>query len=290
MKPSPFIYARPETLNEALLLLAEHEGDARIIAGGQSLVPMMNFRLAEPRILVDINQLPELQGITCSVDEVRLGAMTRYVEIEYNQPLATRAPLFVQAMPLIAHPGIRNRGTIGGSIALADPSAEMPACCMALDGQIQLQSKARGTREVSAADFFQGIYTTDAQEDEIVVGVRISAPPKERRFAIREISPRHGDFALAGAIAAATPADGRLNDVRLVFFAVANAPVIAAQTQRALEGIAIGDVKSIDEAAACLAADIDFKEDQQLSSEHRQRISRTLLSRIVADLSEEGSA
>lgn len=287
MKPVPFIYVRPETLDEALSLLTENEGDAKIIAGGQSLVPMMNFRLAEPKILIDINRLPELQGVGCEGDAVHLGAVTRYAEIEHSPSLAAAAPLLVQAMPLVAHPGVRNRGTIGGSIALADPSAETPACCIGLDARIQLKSRARGMREVAAADFFQGIYATDARDDEIIVGIDIRKAPPDRRFAIREISPRHGDFALAGALVAATLTGDRLSDVRLVFFAVADTPLVAAQTQRALEGVAVRDKKSIDEAASCLAADIDFKADPQLSAEHRQRISRTLLSRLIADL--EGS-
>jgi carbon-monoxide dehydrogenase medium subunit len=213
--------------------------------------------------------------------------VTRYAEIEYSPSLKATAPLLVQAMPLVAHPGIRNRGTIGGSVALADPSAETPACCIGLDAKIKLKSRARGIREVAAVDFFHGIYETDARDDEIILGVDIQKAAPNRRFAIREISPRHGDFALAGALAAATLTDGKLSDVRLVFFAVADAPLIAAKAQRALEGVAVRDKRSIDEAANCLAADIDFKGDSQLSAAHRQRISRTLVSRLIADL--EGS-
>jgi aerobic carbon-monoxide dehydrogenase medium subunit len=284
MRPSPFRYERPETLEEARSLLSEHGADARIIAGGQSLVPMMNFRLAEPRYLVDVNRVPELQDVTFDGESVRLGALTRYVEIEYSTGLTKSAPLLVQAMPLIAHSGIRNRGTIGGSVALADPSAEMPACCLALDARIALDSSRRGPREVMAADFFKGIYSTDAADDEIVTDIRIAAAPEGRCYAIHELAARHGDFALAGAVAAATLTNGRFEDVRLVFFAVADAPTIPRSAQNILEGATIGDRSAIDEAAEALSEDIDFKDDQQLSSAQRRLVSKAVLSRLIEKL------
>ena len=286
MKPAPFAYVRPETLEEALELLAQHGDDARILAGGQSLIPMMNFRLAQPEILIDINRIPELRGITLSEGGVSIRATTRYADIERESALATSAPLIHRAMPLVAHPTIRNRGTIGGSLANADPSAELPACTMCAGATVVLASAGRGKRLVPAADFFKGTYETAAKPDELLFEIHMPVAKPEERFAIMEIAPRHGDFALAGLAARASVADGQLRDVALVFFSVCDKPVAAMAAQACLEGTTAGDRHAVDEAAHLLSLDIEFREDHQLGALHRQRLAGTLLRRVAAKLSE----
>jgi carbon-monoxide dehydrogenase medium subunit len=197
VKPAPFDYHRPESVDEALALLAEHGYDAKLLAGGQSLVPAMNFRLAAPAVLIDLNRIPGLDAIAETEGGVRIGAMVRQRAAERSAVVAARAPLVAETLPWVAHAQIRNRGTMGGSIAHADPAAELPAVMLALGARFEARG-AGGARQVAADDFFTGLFATALEPEEILVGIEIPAAAPGTGFAFDELSRRHGDFALAG--------------------------------------------------------------------------------------------
>src|SRR5689334_3602058 len=226
MKPAPFEYYAPAGRAEALALLAEHGGEAKILAGGQSLVPTMNFRLAQPAILVDLNGVADLFGIRAGADGgVVIGAMTRQRTVERSALIAECAPLVAETMPHIAHPQIRNRGTFGGSLAHADPAAELPALAVALDAQMRAQSQS-GERLIPAAEFFLGIFTTALEPEEILAEILIPPLPARTGTAFEEMARRHGDYALAGAAAVVTLGDdGTVSGGKLVFFSIADGPL-----------------------------------------------------------------
>src|SRR5437016_8799070 len=200
MKLPPFDYACPTTLPEAVQLLATSNGDAKAIAGGQSLVPMLAFRLAQPSLLVDLRKLPDLRGIRISAKGVTLGAMVRWRDIEDDERLDTAHPLLKAAIAHVAHYQVRNRGTVGGSLAHADPAAEMPGIAMTCDAEIAVAGSS-GSRTVRASDFFLGPLSTALADDELIVEVRLPAWPAKRRWAFEEFARRRGDFALAGVAA-----------------------------------------------------------------------------------------
>lgn len=232
MKAPAFQYACPRAVPEAFDLLARHGQGAKVLAGGQSLMTTLNMRLSAPEILVDINRTAGLSGITLEKNGLRIGAMTRHCEVEESPLVAKHAPLIAQAMPHVAHPAIRNRGTFGGSLAFADPAAELPACVVALGGRLVLGS-VRGRRTVAAKDFFLGLYSTALAPDELLVSVDIPAAAPGARYEFAELSRRKGDYALIG-VAAALQGE----DVKLVFFAAGDRPVMI-QTERgkALEAV-----------------------------------------------------
>ncbi len=197
MKPAKFAYAKPSTIDEVLALLREHGDDAAVLSGGQTLVPMLNLRVASPQMLIDINDVPGLDEISVDGSILRIGARSRHNDVLRSELVQSNAPLVSEALHHVAHEAIRNRGTLGGSLALADPAAEMPACMVCLDAEIVLLSE-QGTRSVPAPNFFQGIYDTDRRPDELIVRIDIPIPDASWRFAFHEISRRHGDFAMAG--------------------------------------------------------------------------------------------
>ena len=198
MKPAAFQYRAPATLDEALDLLRNND-EAKLLAGGQSLVPVLNFRLASPPLLIDLNRIAALAGISQEADgSLVIGAMTRNRAIEKSESVRRANPLLHAAMPYIAHAQIRNRGTIGGSLAHADPAAELPAICVACDAELSLARKGRATRTVRAAEFFKGFFTTALEPDDILVSIRFPAWPAGRRHGFVELSRRHGDFAIVG--------------------------------------------------------------------------------------------
>ena len=203
MKPAPFVYHRPDTLEDALALLAEHGEEAKPLAGGQSLVPAMNFRLAQPSVLIDLNRIATLAGIEPVDGGLRIGGMTRHRALEHSPVVARLAPLVAETMPFIAHPPIRTRGTLGGSLAHADPAAELPAVMLALGASIGVRSQA-AARSVPATAFFLGLFTTSLAPDELLVDVTIPPMAPGSGWAMDEVSRRHGDFALAGAAAVVT--------------------------------------------------------------------------------------
>ncbi|MEO6270125.1 MAG: xanthine dehydrogenase family protein subunit M, partial [Lautropia sp.] len=291
-------YIKPETLPEVFELLARHGEDARILAGGQTLMATLNMRLSEPAVLIDISGLSELKGITLQdstpqagmsqAGMLRIGALVTHTEIEQSDLVARHAPLISEAAPHIGHRAIRNLGTFGGSIAFADPAAEWPACALALEGSIVLRS-ARGERRVPATEFFEGLYTTRAEPGEIVAACEFAADGPGRRHDFSELARRHGDYAIAGLAAGATRIDSaggagksdvRLADVRLAFFALADRPVRARRAEAILAGAEINQ-GTLDAAAKCLTEEIDVLADLTNSREAKQHLARVLMRRAI---------
>ncbi len=282
VKAPPFAYVRATSLDQVFDLKAQHGDDARILAGGQSLMAMLNLRLDAPELLIDINGLDALKGIDEDGDAVVIGGLTRHVELERSALVATHLPLIAEAMPNIAHPAIRNRGTIGGSIALADPAAELPACVVALDAEIKLVSGA-GERTVKAREFFHGLYDTARNDDELVAAVRVPKSPVSRRYFFSEITPRRGDFASAG-LAATVEIDGdTMSDLTLVFFGLAGRPILAARTGDAASGAALtGDIDQIiGQVHAVLDEELETQADLHSSAKMKSHLARVLTKRAL---------
>lgn len=235
MKASKFHYERPDSVEAALALLAEHGEDARILAGGQSLMPTLNMRLSQPAVLIDINRIEALRGITLRDGVVRIGALARHIEVMTAPAVAQKLPLIAEAMPHVAHVAVRNRGTFGGSIALADPSAELPACILALGASIVVES-VRGRRTIPVDDFFTGLYETARAADELLVEVLIPPQKPGRVSVFMELARRHGDFAIAGLACCARVERGVVHDARLAYFGSEAKPTLAARTMAAVNG------------------------------------------------------
>lgn len=280
MKPPVFEYHRPGSLNEALALLGGHPG-AKPLAGGQSLIPAMNFRLAAPDALVDLNALAELSGIAETADGgLRIGAMTRHCALELSAAVAARAPLLAEAMPFIAHRQIRNRGTIGGSLAHADPAAELPAVMVALEARLVLAS-TRGGRVVPAAEFFTGLFATALTDGELITAIEIPALPPGTGTAFLERARRHGDYALVGVTAVVTlDGAGRVSIARIVLFSVGEGPVRATRAEAALAGTT-GDAAALLAAADAVQGDIDPSADIHASSSYRRQLASVLTRRAL---------
>jgi carbon-monoxide dehydrogenase medium subunit len=280
MKPAAFEYFQPETIDEALALLSEHGSDAKPLAGGQSLIPAMNFRLASPAVLVDLNALDSLayidQGAT-----LRLGAMTRQRSIERSETVKTHAPLLAEAMPFVAHAAIRNRGTIGGSLAHADPAAELPAVMLALDARFELQSSA-GSRTIAANDFFVGLFATAIQPGEVLTHIELASPLPDTGYAFLEISRRHGDFALVGVATAVTlTADKRCAGARIALLSVGDRPMLAERGSAVLKG-ELPTADAIAAAAETAAReDIDPPSDIHASAKYRRQLATVLTRRAL---------
>lgn len=276
MKPPPFDYAAPTTLDEAIALLAEHaDAEARVLAGGQSLIPMMNFRLAKPGYLVDLRRVAGLAGIRREGDTLAIGAMTRMAEVERSPEVAVAAPLLTEAIGLVAHAPVRNSGTVGGSLAHADPAAELPAVALALDAELVAAGPA-GTRTIPAAEFFTGPYSTALAPEEILTEVRLPVWPGGHAFI--EFSRIHANFAVV-AVAALVDLDGdQIRRAAAALAGVAATPVRAHAAERALAGSA-GDAEVIRGAATAAAADLSPPGDLHASAETRLSLARTYLRR-----------
>jgi carbon-monoxide dehydrogenase medium subunit len=268
-------------LNDALGLLARHGEDAKIVAGGQSLIPAMNMRLAAPALLVDIGAVPELAGISRHGNGLRIGAAVRQREIETSADVARLAPLLARAAPHIAHAAIRNRGTIGGNLAHADPASELPACMVALRATCNIAGP-NGTRAVAAESFFRGVYETDLKPGEILVSVDVPALSDNVRVSFNELARRRGDYAMVGLAAVAKVAGGILSDARFVFFAVADRPVRAAAASRAAEGQR--GPAAAEAARAALDNDLDPAGDLHTSGPTKMHLARVLFGRAIAEL------
>lgn len=281
MKAAEFGYLRPGRIEEALQALAEGGGMAMPLAGGQSLMPMMSFRVAAPELLIDLGGLAELRGIRDAGDRVVIGAMARWAELLASPLIAAEVPLLARALPEIAHPAIRNRGTLGGSVALADPAAEGPAVLLALEGVVVLRSLF-AERRVAAAEFFLGHYETAREAEELIVALEV---PKAGawRFGFHEIGRRHGDFALAGAAVAARVAEGRVAEARVALFGVADRALRAGAAEAALQGAAMGDGLALDRAVAALA-EIDVAADIHASAAMRRHLAGVALKRAWAEV------
>jgi carbon-monoxide dehydrogenase medium subunit len=246
---------RPESLDQVLRLLAEHGEDARILAGGQSLMPVLNMRLSQPKLLIDINRIDALKGISVHNGSVRIGALARHVEVMNSPIVARHLPLIAEAMPHLAHVAVRNRGTFGGSIALADPSAEMPACILALGASLIVES-TRGRRTIAADDFFHGLYETARKPDELLLEVLIPEQKRDYVSVFMELSRRQGDFAIAGLACYARFEQQIIREARLVYFGSEVKPTLAVRAMAAIQERPWSPAIS---AAACaaLAEDLD---------------------------------
>lgn len=285
MKPAPFKYYAPATVDEALARLAEHGWDAKVLAGGQSLIPMMNFRLAQPAVLVDLNNVSKLFYVQPDRDGgLRIGAMTRQRDIERDPLVAERAPMLHEAMPKIAYPQVRSRGTIGGSIAHADPSAELVAASVALDGRFRLSSQKRGERWVPADEFFVGLFTTLLEPDELLLEIALPPMPPRSGWSILEVARRHHDFALVGVTAVVVlNKKEQCEQVRLVYFSVGEGPVQAHQAAAVLLGQK-PTPEIIHEAAETAGqADVDPNSDINASAEYRRHLVKILGRRALTE-------
>lgn len=281
MKPSAFDYAKPRTLSDALALFTHHGDGAKFVAGGQSLIPAMNMRLAAPDVLIDIGGLAELGGISMKDGMLRIGAGVRQREIEMSADVARHAPLVAKAMPHVAHAAIRNRGTIGGNLAHADPASELPACMMALQARMNIAGP-KGARAVAAETFFRGVYETDLKAGEILTSIDVPVLTPGQRVFFDELARRRGDYAMVGLAAVAKAADGSLADVRFVFFAVADRPVLATAAAKAVEGKPGASAALA--AQDALAHDLEPAGDLHTSGPTKLHLARVLLGRAIAEL------
>lgn len=289
MKAPDFAYARPSSLDEALGLLASAGMDVLPLAGGQSLMAMLNLRLAQPDLLVDLNGLAELSGIAEDGDTIRIGALTRHHMVETSDLVARHLPLIAAVMDDIAHPAVRHRGTFGGSLALADPAAELPACCIAYGATI-VAHHARGERRIAAEDFFKGAFTTALEPGELITAIEI---PKHggahHAYGFAELARRKGDYAMSG-LTVSVRGSGKVTTARLVLFGVADRPVRAGGAEKALEGAALPLASDIIERAAADAPDgIEFSGDLHASDKLKAHYAGLLTRRVLAGLKAGGS-
>lgn len=280
MKLPAFQYACPATLSEAIVLLASHHGEAKPLAGGQSLMPMMAFRIAQPTLLVDLRKLPDLNRISIDNDGVRLGAMVRWRDIQDDKRLATAHPLLQAAVAHVAHYQIRNRGTVGGSVCHADPAAEMPGIAVTCDAELTVMGKA-GQRVIKAADFFLGALTTALKPDEILTEVRLPAWPARRRWGFQEFARRRGDFAMAGVAAFYdADADGRPANAHVGVIGVGDRQRRLAKAEAAINGSTL-DKAAIAKASVAASAEVEPQDDIHASAAYRRALTGTLLERAL---------
>jgi carbon-monoxide dehydrogenase medium subunit len=275
VKPAPFTYHRPGSLDEALEVLASLGDDGKVLAGGQSLVPLMSMRLSAPAHLVDINHVPGLANVEVDTDTVRIGALARHSEVERHEPARQALPLLGQALRLVAHPTIRNRGTTVGSLVHGDPAAEMPAVLLLLDGSVSLRSR-EGVRDVEASAFFTGPMETAVRPGELAVAATFRRPAQGSGTAFVEVSRRHGDYAVCGVGAVVGTSDGALTSVRVALVSMGMGPVLVDLAQ-ALDG------GTLDESAARDLVDevVDPETDIHASADYRRHLAHVLVRRAV---------
>jgi carbon-monoxide dehydrogenase medium subunit len=279
MKAPPFSYVRAASLADGFRLWSEAGPEAKLLAGGQTLLASLAFRLSEPTTLIDISRVAELRGITQDAGSVRVGALTTHAELGASEVVRRHVPLLSQAVPLIAHAAIRNRGTIGGSLAFADPAAELPACCVALEAQIVARS-ATGERRIAASAFFTGLYTTGLDEGELIAAIEFPIAREGERSVILELARRSGDYAMAGVAAKAKVSGSTLVEPRIVFFGVGDKPVTADRAMAAVAGKQPAP-ETIALAQTALDADLDPRTDQHGGPEMKRQLARVLLSRAL---------
>jgi aerobic carbon-monoxide dehydrogenase medium subunit len=280
MKMPPFAFAKAQDLPELFRLWKDAGDDARLLAGGQTLLATLAFRLSEPSVLIDITGIKALQGMSETKDVIRIGALTTHAQLGSSALVKAHAPLLAQAVPLIAHAAIRNRGTIGGSLAYADPAAELPACMVALDATIIMVSQA-GERRIPASDFFTGLLTTALEENELIAAIEVPKAKPNQRHTILEIARRSGDYAMAGlALSWVEGAGGDIEMPCLAFFGVGDGPVRADYTEKALDGAPLTSA-SINAAQAALSTDLAPPPDMHGSSAMKMQLCRTLVARAL---------
>ncbi|HLO34552.1 MAG TPA: xanthine dehydrogenase family protein subunit M [Candidatus Deferrimicrobium sp.] len=280
MKPAPFDYVRPTSVDDAVRLLHGSGGDGKVLAGGQSLVPLMNFRLAAPSLLVDLNGVSNLAYIRPDGDRLSIGPLTRMRHVERDATVRSTLPLLSEAASWVGHVQIRNRGTFGGSLAHADPAAEMPAVALLLDASLTVAGPT-GVRTIAAADFFLGFLTTALADDEILTDITLRIPSSGSGWGFQEFAQRHGDFALAGAAVVVSPGEmGRVERASIVVFGGPDAPLRAAAAEAALIGESL--TVAVIEHAAALATQV-LDEDPRADTAYRRRLTETMVSRALAD-------
>jgi carbon-monoxide dehydrogenase medium subunit len=279
VKPAPFAYAKARSVEHAVELLACADGEVRLLAGGQSLIATLNMRLSAPKLLIDLNGVQGLSGIAAKNGQVEIGALTRHAEAEHSAAVARHAPLIARAMPFIGHAAIRNRGTLGGSIAFADPAAELPACLLALGGEIEIAGDD-GNRTVKADDFFKGLFETALGPHDVLTAIRVPAASGNTRTGFAEFARRHGDYAMVGLAASAKASGKRLSDVRLAFFGIGATPVRATKAEAALAAGTVGD------AVGALAGEIEPSGDVQATAATKKHLAGVLLRRVAKELTE----
>lgn len=281
MKPAPFDYIAPGTIEEACRVLTEAGGGATIIAGGQTLMPLLNLRMSQPFVLVDINGIAELKGVSHAGSAIRIGAATRQVDALNDELLAAELPALVRALGEVGHHQTRNRGTVGGSIALGEPAAEMPATAVALGATIEIAS-IRGKRQVKAEEFYIGPYMTVLEPDEIITGMVYPQWPKGHLVLFRELAQRPGDFALVGLVGALVLAGETVTRAGLAWFGMGPTPVKARRVEDALVGRILSQVDP-DEMATLALADTTPFEDHHASAEYRRTVGRRIFARTLRE-------
>jgi carbon-monoxide dehydrogenase medium subunit len=281
MKAAAFAYARAASVVNALELLAAHGDKAKVLSGGQSLMPAMNLRLISPELIVDIGELAELRGIAVNGDLLTIGALTRHVDVLKSSEIAAHAPLLRDAISHVGHPAIRNRGTLGGSLAHADPASELPACMVVLEATIIVRG-LRGERRIAANEFFTGIYETALSPQELIVAIEVPVARTDSANFFHEFSRRHGDYAIVGLAAQAIVRGGRFADLRLGFFAIGDRPLLADAAGRLVNVAVTPEILA--SASAVLSEELAPQEDQQASPAMRRHLAKVLLSRCVSTL------
>lgn len=282
MKAPPFAYARARHLSEVFDLLERHGDGAKLLAGGQSLMPALNMRLSSPELLIDISRLPALSAIQVKDGHLHIGALTTHAAIGDSADIREHLPLLADVVEHIAHPAIRNSGTFGGSLAMADPAAEWPACCVALDAQIVLASKS-GTRSVTARNFFQGLYATAMKPNEVLTEVVIPIPGAGYRHAFLELARRRGDYAIVGVAALAKVASASFSDLRLTFLGASEKPLLAEKASQVFVIKGLSET-SLKQAQDVLATELDPIADLYSSAATKLHLARVLTARAMKQL------
>ena len=280
MKAAAFDYVKPASIDQVLSLLQERGDDARLLAGGQTLMATLNMRLSEPQLVIDISGIESLRGISVQGTVLRIGALATHTNIEFSPLIKRHAPLLRAAAPHIAHRAIRNRGTWGGSIAYADPAAEWPACLLALGGTVIARGPG-GERRIAADDFFTGLYSTALAPDEVLVATELPLAGDDQWFGFQELARRHGDYAIVGLAASARREGAALTQVRIALMGVDATPLRARQTEALLQGQA-PDEATVARAVACLRAEIDPLPDLTNNPETKRHLAGVLLQRVLA--------
>jgi carbon-monoxide dehydrogenase medium subunit len=281
MKPAPFKYFAPSTTEEALVYLGEYGYEAKVLAGGQSLIPTMNFRLAQPSVLIDLNNIPELSYIKKGPDGLRIGAMTRQRELENDPLVLENSKLIHETMPFIAHSQIRNRGTVGGSIAHADPASELPAVMLTLQANFRVRNRSE-ERWIPASEFFMGMFSTALSPEEILVEIAVPPLPPRSGWSFQEVARRHGDFALVGVAAVVSlNENSKCQQARMALLSVGDGPVVASRSAQSLVGHTVTEELIRAAAEVTATQDIDPPGDIHASSEYRRHLARVLTARAL---------
>jgi carbon-monoxide dehydrogenase medium subunit len=282
MKPAPVKYIATETLDDAISVLVEHGDEAKVLAGGQSLIPMLNMRLARPAVLVDVNRIPGLGTIDAN-GGLTIGALTRHVALLRSDEARAHTPILAEALRHVGHVGIRSRGTVGGSIAHADSAAELPVVLLALDGSVVVQGP-RGERTIAASDLFVTNFTTSLEEDEILTHVKVPAQQGDVRSSFKEIARRHGDFGLVLVAAVAEIAGGEVQSARIALGSVADRSIRAAAAEAFLAGKSLEDQSVLNEVARLVEEELDPPSDVHASGTYRAEVAGVLVRRALSDM------